>query len=121
MVKSLSVKVRPIIRGCLKYSICLFFSRTITKEDIIVTLDGNDVGYRRYCCAIGILIKSVISQLVRQSVSQSVSQSLVNVADTISRHGPLNSKVCLIGFLSLLFDPRDTINISLASFSWPTL
>ena len=37
-----------------------------------------------------LFIKSVISQYVRQSVSQ----SLVNGADTISRHGPLNSKVC---------------------------
>ena len=46
-------------------------------------------------CAIGILIKRVISQLLRQSVSQSVSQSLVDEADTILLYGPLNSKVCL--------------------------
>ena len=34
----------------------LFFSRTNTKEEIIITRDGNDAGYRRYSCAIGIFI-----------------------------------------------------------------
>ena len=37
-----------------------FFSGTNTKEEIIITWDGNDAGYRRYSCAIGIFVKKEI-------------------------------------------------------------
>ena len=36
-----------------------FFFRTGTKEEIVITRDGNDVEYRRYSCAVGILIVKV--------------------------------------------------------------
>ena len=36
-----------------------FFFRTGTKEEIVITRDGNYVEYRRYSCAVGILIVKV--------------------------------------------------------------